>query len=100
MAFVVLLLLIIGSFIAYALWSAKRRVAAGGPLRHPDIVRGTTITNLTSGIVTLSDGCVYSVAINDISTWRVGQEVFYTSGQLMNGSELVPATFLHKTKSA
>lgn len=81
-------LLLVAAFTAYAVISARRRVARGGTLTHPGNRPSTYLAQNLWGSVTLTDGSEYQVAAgNDTSGWRINDEVYYDGGRLYNRTQ-------------
>lgn len=78
-------LLFVAFFAAYAITSARRRVARGGTLMHPGNTPSTYLAQNSGGSITLTDGSHYQVAAgNDASGWRINDEVNWSGGMLYN----------------
>lgn len=82
--FAVVFLLFVAAFAWYAISSSNKRVAKGGPRRHPNALRSTYINAISGSLITLSDGKSYLVTGGNISDWRIGHEAWATGGGLQN----------------
>ncbi|HQR70138.1 MAG TPA: hypothetical protein PLE54_06020 [Burkholderiaceae bacterium] len=84
----IVFLLLVAIFAVYAITSARRRVARGGPLMHPGNAPSAYVAANHWGSITLTDGSHYQVAAgNDASGWRVNDEVYYDGAKLYNRTQ-------------